>query len=326
MMDQLLHLLRQNKTATRDELCAWLAISGPALFERVAALKRAGYPIEDEGGERFSLLSEPNALLPGLIMEELSTQWVGRAEILYAPEMGSTNTVLKQAAMARALPPGSIAVCHRQTAGKGRLQRVWEDDVAGASLTVSLLLMPNLPPEQMHLMTLAVAVAAADTLVEQGVEAGIKWPNDVVIGPRKCAGILCELFTDFRGRLCAVAGIGVNIGQRGFSPSLRDKATSLYIACGREIGRRALLCAFLLHMEQTLARLEAQGLAGILPGYLERSVTIGSRVRVVGAAEEFVGTAERIDELGALLVRDDAGTLRQVLSGDVSVRGVMGYV
>ena len=269
---------------------------------------------------------QPAPLTPEAVRAGLTTRCYGRGEIGYAPEMDSTNTQLKRAAQAAALPAGSLALCDRQTQGRGRMQRAWEDPDAGQSLTCSLLLRPKLEPRQLALVTLATAVAAAETLAALGFDAGIKWPNDIVISRRKCVGILCELVTDPAGETCVVVGTGFNVNQRAFAQSIAHKATSLWLEGGREIDRCTLLCQYLEQLERAMEALEARGLAGILPGYEARSVTLGQRVQVVGTAETFVGIARRVDENGALWVQDDQGALRRVLSADVSVRGVMGYV
>ena len=126
--------------------------------------------------------------------------------------------------------------------------------------------------------------------------------------------------------------MGINVNQLSFEEELQDKATSLLLEMRRlqpktqPISRRKLLCAYLKRMEDAVDALEREGLLGILPQYVGCSVTLGSKVRVVGPAEEFTGTAKAIDETGALLVEDENGMERKVLCGDVSVRGLMGYV
>ena len=229
--------------------------------------------------------------------------------------------------MARAgAPHGSLAVCDHQTAGRGRMTRRWETP-AGEALTQTMVLRPRLPVEQAQLFTFAAALAAARAIEDvcPSVKPRIKWPNDVVIGSRKCVGILCEMVIDENGYAIA-PGVGININQQGFEGELTDKATSLLMETGEKVDRRQVLCAYLTRMEEAADALEANGLQGILQEYLSRSVTIGSRVRVVGTDVEFTGTAKAVDETGALIVTDEEGVDRRVLSGDVSVRGLMGYV
>ncbi len=324
-MDELLSLLSADQPVRTAALRQRFSLTPDALARVLEALRTQGYRIaETEDGLRLS--PEAGSLLPGYVRMELATRVMGRGEILYKTEVGSTNTELKQAAAARTLPAGSLALCARQTGGKGRLNRVWVDTGANEMLPCSLLLRPSLPPEKTPLLTLAVAVAAADAIGDFGLEAGIKWPNDVVLGGRKCVGILCETVTDPDGAPCVVAGAGFNVNQHAFPDELAFKATSLRMAGGREIDRRVLLCRYLEHVERVTTLLENEGFERFLPLYAARSVTLGNRVRVEGARETFTGTAESIDDSGALRVRTDAGELKPVLSGDVSVRGVMGYV
>ena len=206
------------------------------------------------------------------------------------------------------------------------MTRRWETP-AGEALTQTMVLRPKLPVEQAQLCTFAAALAVAKA-IEEGcpeLKPGIKWPNDVVIGSKKCTGILCEMVLE--GSSYAVtAGVGININQKSFAGELADKATSLFLETGKPQDRWQVLCAYLKHLENAMDALEQNGLEGIWQEYASRSVTLGSRVRVVGTDVAFTGMAKAVDETGALIVTDENGEDRRVLSGDVSVRGLMGYV
>ena len=262
----------------------------------------------------------------------LQTRWAGRGVLCCETEMDSTNTRAKELARDGA-PHGSVAVCDKQTAGRGRMQRIWETP-EGLALTQSMVLRPTLAPEQVQLITFAAAVASAKAIEElcPGLKPGIKWPNDIVISGKKCAGILCEMAMDGGTLAYVIPGVGINVNQTMFPPDLRSKATSLLIECRRKnaahpfISREKLLCAYLRHMEDAVDALEENGMDGIAQESLTRSVTLNSQVRVSGTEYDFVGTAKAIDETGALIVTDEQGTDRRVLCGDVSVRGLMGYV
>lgn len=260
------------------------------------------------------------------MLSELKTRWAGRGEVRYEVQMTSTNLVAKEMARAGAAH-GSLAVCDDQTAGRGRLQRQWETP-AGLALTQSMVLRPNLKPEEAQLITLAAAVASAQAIEDvcPELKVGIKWPNDGVIGNKKCVGVLCEMGLD-GGRLgYVIPGVGINVNQPSFLGELADKATSMKIEAGREVDRWAVLRAYLQRMEEAVEAVEKQGLDGIAEEYIRRSVTIGREVRVIAPEEEYVAKAHGIDETGALLVTDEQGRERRVLCGDVSVRGLMGYV
>ena len=260
------------------------------------------------------------------MLTQLDTRWAGRGEVVHEKQMDSTNRVAKDMARAGAVH-GSLAVCDEQTAGRGRMDRRWETP-AGEALTQSMVLRPKLLPEQAQLITLAAAVASAKAIEDvcPGLKAGIKWPNDGIVNGKKCVGVLCEMGLEGAGLAWVVPGVGINVNQTAFPEELKDKATSLRLECGHEVDRWAVLCAYLKRMEEAVDAVEKDGLSGILQDYLSRSVTIGQKVCVIAADETYTALANGIDETGALLVTDENGCERRVLCGDVSVRGLMGYV
>lgn len=331
-MEPLLKMLSTTEYISGEQLCAELSMTRGAVWKRMEKLRAEGYAIISGGKRGYRLESAPGSLLPGYVLKELNTRWAGRGEICYEPEMTSTNTRAKEMARVGA-PHGSLAVCDFQTAGKGRLQRAWETP-AGEALMQSMVLRPQMPVEQAQLCTLAAAVAVAQAIEDvcPALRPGIKWPNDVVLNGKKCVGILCELSADMDGIEFIIPGVGVNVNQTAFEGALAQKATSMLLELRREnaetspICRRTLLCAYLRRMEDAVDALVRDGLAGLMEEYLRRSVTLGARVRVTGANVDFTGVARCIDETGALLVEDGNGQERRVLSGDVSVRGMMGYV
>lgn len=273
-----------------------------------------------------------NALTADRIAGALKTRWAGRGAVLCAETLPSTNTVLKELARQGA-PHGSLAVCDHQTAGKGRIGRSWETP-PGQALTFSVLLRPALKPEQAQLCTLAAALAVTDTIREccPGLAPLIKWPNDVVIGQGKCCGVLSEVGLA-EGRVAyVITGVGLNVNQLSFPEELRHRAVSLLELLRRNdpaaapLSRCGLLACFLGHMERYVEKLEAGGFESIRAAYEAASATIGQQVQVLAPGESYTGLAKAVDGDGALLVQRQDGTLCRVLCGDVSVRGLMGYV
>lgn len=253
----------------------------------------------------------------------LTTRYMGRGQAQVLQEATSTNTLLKQMALSGA-PAGSLCLCETQTAGKGRLGRSWHSP-AGQGLWLSVLLRPRIQPEQAPLVTLCAALAMAQAVNEAtGLDARIKWPNDLVLEGKKLCGILLEIGFSGEGIDYIVVGTGLNVGHNAYPAELAHQATSIADHMTPP-SRRELLVRYLAALEETITRLENEGFAALAEAYRTRSCTLGSMVKVSGS-EEFTGLAEDIDETGALLVRDESGTLRRVLAGDVSVRGVMGYV
>ncbi|MBR2925009.1 MAG: biotin--[Clostridia bacterium] len=266
------------------------------------------------------------------LLNGLDTRWAGRGVVAYAPEMPSTNAVLKEMAREGA-PHGSVAVCHHQTAGKGRIGRSWETP-PGEALTFSVLLRPCIRPEEAQLCTLAAALAVVRTIraLCPGLAPRIKWPNDVVIGQGKCCGILSEMGMADGTVAYVVTGVGLNVNQSAFPAELADKAVSLLGEmrrggyAGDRLSRTALLQRFLRELEPIMEAIEQNGFAAIRQEYEAESATIGQRVQVISLAETYTGLARGVDETGALLVERENGERCQVLCGDVSVRGLMGYV
>jgi BirA family biotin operon repressor/biotin-[acetyl-CoA-carboxylase] ligase len=217
-------------------------------------------------------------------------------DIRFFTTIDSTNRYLLECAAAGA-PEGVVAVADEQTAGRGRLGRSWVAPPRSA-LLVSALLQPKLPPEQRHLLTVAAALAAIDSVhALAGVEARLKWPNDVVVDDRKLAGILAE--SDGAG--ATVVGMGLNLRGDWFPPELQETAT----ACA--VDRDALLAAWLGVFD---ARLDA--VDGLLDDARRHSATLGRRVRVELAQETFEGVARDLTPAGYLVVDD-----RVVTAGDV---------
>ncbi len=263
-----------------------------------------------------------NDLSPAVWTPRLTTQQLGRGQNRYAHTMTSTNLVLKEMARQGA-PHGSLCLCECQTAGRGRMDRVWSSP-DGQGIWLSVLLRPTLPPESAPLVTFCAALAMDQAVRETtGLDVRIKWPNDLVLNGRKLCGILLEMGFDAQG-MFIVAGTGLNVRRGAYPADLADRAISLE-ECGAVPDRGDVIAAYLTALEDALSAVEKAGWGGIADEYRRLSVTLGSQVQVIGA-ECFTGTAEDIDAGGALLVRTEDGECRRVLAGDVSVRGVMGYV
>jgi BirA family biotin operon repressor/biotin-[acetyl-CoA-carboxylase] ligase len=205
---------------------------------------------------------------------------------------------------------GTVVVADSQRAGRGRRGRVWRDE-PGASLLCSILLRPRIPAVSWPLLSLAAGVAVARALGRvAGVDARLKWPNDVVIAGRKVAGILLES----RGREspAVVIGIGINVGQRSFPADLEPTATSLRLARGAPVDREALLRTVLEELATWCERLEGEGFAPVRDAWKAMSATIGTTVR----AEAATGRAVDLDADGALVI-DDGRRRHRLVAGEL---------
>lgn len=238
-------------------------------------------------------------------------------------KIDSTNAFLFQQGL-KGVPDGSFCVSDEQTAGKGRLDRVWNSP-AGKGLWLSVLLRPNIPAEDVPLLTYCAAMAMSDALHNiSGVETGIKWPNDLVVDGKKICGILCTSSFENGKPSFVVIGTGVNLMQGAYPADLSARATSVQEMGGRP-DRENIMQTYLKQLKVYVGTLVTGNKAMILKKVSERCVTIGREVEVNGNVQ-FYGIAEGIGPEGELIVRDRNGEQKQVFCGDVSVRGVMGYV
>ena len=249
------------------------------------------------------------------------TQWAGR-EVVQLDTADSTNRIARQLA-AQGAAHGTLVIADTQTAGRGRRGRGWISP-AGEGVFMSLILRPNVHPSQVARLSLTTALAVADAIVQvTGLDARIKWPNDIVIGGKKVCGLLLEMDADESAVRSIVAGVGINVHQRVFDEEIAHTASSLDLLGGARYSRAQIVCAFLEAFE---AAMEMDGDA-MMRAYCARSATLSQRVQVISLSGTYTGTAEGVTDSGSLLVRaDEDGALREVLAADVSVRGIMGYV
>ena len=246
-----------------------------------------------------------------------------RDSILFFDSIDSTNTQAKLLA-AQGAPAGTVLIADHQTGGRGRLGRTFLSP-AGTGIYMSVILRPDCPPSRLMHLTCAAAVAACDAVeAATGLRPGIKWTNDLVYGSRKLAGILTELGFSPRGTVdWAVIGIGINCLQReeDFDPSIRSFAGSLsmFAPCDRARVAAALVEAF---ASMDLTRKE-----GIMDRYRAHCVTLGREVSLVRSGDPVRhGLAVDIDGDGALIVEFSPGVRETVNSGEISIRGMYGYV
>ena len=261
------------------------------------------------------------------ILSHLSPQYPWKAHFQFFPSIGSTSDHLRTLARAGA-PAGTVLVADCQTGGPGRRGRSFHSP-EGAGIYMSILLRPNcLPAELLHL-TCAAGTAMCDAVeAAAGFRPGIKWTNDLVFGKRKLGGILTELgFTPQGGVDYAIIGIGINCCQteQDFPEEIRAIAGSLAMAAGREIERAKVAAAMMDALHIMANRLLTEK-TQILKRYRRDCITVNQEVVLVRGEEKRYGFALDIDEEGALVVRFSDGSTESVSSGEISVRGMYGYV
>jgi BirA family transcriptional regulator, biotin operon repressor / biotin---[acetyl-CoA-carboxylase] ligase len=292
-----------------------LGLSRTAVWKHVETLRSFGYAIEAQSSKGYRLLRVPDRLSALELGPLLSTRELGQ-HVIHFESVPSTNQAAFEAAQAGA-PTGTVFIAEAQTAGKGRRGRQWISP-AGKNLAMSCLLRPDIPPARASEVTLLAAVAVAEALAATEVEASIKWPNDLLVGTKKIAGILTELSADTEQVHFVVLGIGVNLNAdpSDFAEALREQVTSAKMSRGQPVPRALFASALLLRLETWLEQWENDGFEPIRAAWKSHCGMFGKSVRVKSEHNEFVGVAEDIDASGALLVTTTEGTQR-VLSADV---------
>ena len=261
------------------------------------------------------------------ILSKLSPAYPWKEHFEFFPTIGSTNDHLRALARAGA-PEGTVLVADRQTGGHGRRGRSFHSP-EGMGIYLSILLRPKCAPTDLLHLTCATAVAMCNAVeASAGFRPGIKWTNDLVWGKRKLGGILTELGFTPRGEVdYAIIGIGINCCQEplDFPEDIREIAGSLAMAAGRNICRAQVAAAMMeaLHsMSDTLLT----GKSDILNRYRSDCITVHQDVVLVRGGEKRYGHALDIDEEGALVVQFSDRSTEAVNSGEISVRGMYGYV
>lgn len=215
-------------------------------------------------------------------------------------------------------PHGAAVVAARQRAGRGRQGRAWHSPAG--NLYISVVLRPPLPPARVPPITLCAGLAVAEVVNEAGAAASIKWPNDVLVGEKKIAGVLTEMSTRAAELEYVVVGIGLNVGERAFPPEL--PATSLALETGREHEPDRVREALCDRLELWLERYLAAGVPALAAAFAARSALAGRPVRATVDGALVEGRAVGLRDDGALLLEDGAGARHAIVAGEVHAREV----
>ena len=264
------------------------------------------------------------------ILESLETIWMGRELYCYS-KVTSTNVVAKEK-MQEGGASGLLVVAQEQTAGRGRRGRNWVSP-KGEAVYMTLALKPDFPPEKASMLTLVMAYAVVQAICDvTNLSCLIKWPNDIVINQKKVCGILTEMSV---GKVSiesvsienVVIGVGINVNQQDFPQELAEIATSLALETGDSVERERLIAKTIKYFEDAYEMFyKEQSLAFMQKQYNELLANCNREVVVLEPRGNYEGVAEGIDENGQLLVRKPNGELIKVYAGEVSVRGIYGYV
>lgn len=324
---------------TGAEMGERFGFSRTAVWKYIEELRMDGYSIEAASRKGYRLFSLEGLLNPFEITNDLGTKIAGRKVLCY-DTLASTNTQAARLAFEGCMD-GLTVIALQQTQGKGRLGRNWESP-PDKGIYMSVVLRPPMAPAETQIFTLAAAVAAVKGIYNAtGLETGIKWPNDIVAGGKKICGILLEMNSESDRVNYIVLGMGINYSQESadFPDELQERAASILMSLNdskklcREsdtrsgnAGRLALVRAVLRELDAVLLDVLNGKNSRILEMWKKYSATLGRDVRFTLRDTEYTGVARDITEDGRLVVDCSDGIRRELISGEVSVRGIYGYV
>lgn len=326
--EKILSILKQNagQYCSGEDISRSLGISRAAVSKAVANLRKEGYIIDSATNRGYRLTEGPDNLTEGTIRPWIKAKKLGQT-LICLEQTDSTNNYLKRLALEGA-EDGTVAVADQQTAGRGRLGRSFQSP-AGTGVYITFLLRPQVLPEKAINLTACAAVAVCDAIQAVcGLRPQIKWTNDVLLSKRKVCGILTEMSVEGESGALQyiVVGIGINANQalEDFPPELQSMAGSVAMAAGHPIDRGRLAAELINAMDAMYADWQAGNWS--VERYRADCATLGREVRLLRNGQERTAIAEDVDDNFALLVRYPDGTRETVISGEVSVRGLEGYV
>lgn len=326
MKEEILRLLRNaDGYISGQELCNRFGVSRTAVWKAINQLKEAGYEIEAQQNKGYRLMAAPDLMTEAEIKSLLHTDWVAK-EVLYFDTIDSTNTKAQELAE-KGYPSGTLVVADKQESGKGRRGRSWVSP-SGTGIFMTLMIKPDINPNNASMLTLVAALAVAKAITSvTGEEAMIKWPNDIVVNGKKVCGILTEMNAQFDYINHIVVGIGINVHNESFPEEISQMASSLMIeAGGKRFHRAQIIAETMSYFEQYYDTfLKTQDLSALVREYDKLLVNRNKSVRVLDPKEPFDGKAMGITPKGELIV-DTWESRKLVSSGEVSVRGIYGYV
>lgn len=323
MRNKILDILYENKgnPVSGQTFADTLGVSRTAVWKHIKSLTAEGYDIKSSGGVGYSL-AESDVLNE----YELSKRLGNDIPFIFKDSVDSTNTLAKMTASDNEAE-FMLVTAGVQNMGRGRLGRNFESG-NNRGAWCSFVLKPDMAPEEALMITVASATAVCKTLEEaRGLQTGIKWPNDIVSGGRKICGILSEMTCETGAIEYIVVGIGINVGQekKDFSPEVAKTATSLFMETGARFRRADIICSLCYNMQEVYGLVKEHNTDEILRRWSKYTVTDGKMIKVIKNGVETTARAIGIDEKGRLLIEQD-GVTAVYNSGEISVRGIMGYI
>jgi len=322
-----LEVLKKNKNSfiSGEQLSNQLGVTRTSIWKYINSLKQEGYKIESISRKGYKLIEEPDTLSKDELLIELDQNKLGDS-IYYFKSIDSTNSYAKKLALEGA-GEGTIVISDEQTGGRGRLGRQWVSQ-PGTSISMSMLLRPTIYPNEAAKITEITAAAVANAITNvTNLETGIKWPNDIILDNKKVCGILTEMNAELNNINYVIVGIGINVNIDEFPEEISNIATSLKRVLGSEVSRKNIVINIVEEFEKLYYDfIDTGSLRSTVEICKKKSVTVGRTVRIINKKETIIAEAIDITENGELVIKKDDGEIINVISGEVSVRGIDSYV
>jgi len=304
---------RRGEFVSGEELSRLGGVSRTAVWKEIEKLRAEGYKILAQPHSGYQLVSVPDRLTAQELAWNLSTQRIGKR--IHAYETTDSTMDVAHRLAAAGEPEGSVVVAEGQARGRGRMGRGWVSP-KGKGIYASFILRPAVHLSEVPAITLTAAVGVAQAIEKAaGMKPEIKWPNDLLIGSKKVAGILTELNAELNRVNYVVLGIGINVNTpRRHLPA---HATSLVEESGEKVDRLTLARTLFAELDRAYAQFLDHGIAPILGTWRRYAGFLGRRIRVATEGRVVDGQAVDVDSGGALLVRTDTGLVESVSAGEV---------
>ena len=325
MKNKILDMLYENieKPLSGQLMSGNLGISRTAVWKHIKTLIAEGYKITSSGGKGYILETGGDVLNEYELRRRISSE----IPVVFRKTIGSTNNLAKRTA-GEANDEFMLVTAEKQEAGRGRLGRSFESN-SEKGVWCSFILKPGISPESALIMTVAAATAVCKTIQEvSGHKAGIKWPNDIISSNKKICGILSEMSCETGIIEYIVVGIGINVLQNtdDFSPEVSQIATSILTETGVRCNRAEIITALCYNIQEIYNMVKTGNIELIIKRWSEYSVTDGKTIKIVKNGQEITALAEGIDHQGRLVTINSDGEKNIYNSGEISVRGIMGYI
>ncbi|TGC11412.1 biotin--[acetyl-CoA-carboxylase] ligase [Methanolobus halotolerans] len=311
---EILRILKSSgsKPVSGQEIGSKLGITRAMVWKYIKEIKKDGYEIQSSPKIGYTLKSSPDMLYPEQIKIGLETSLLGK-EIVYYDEVESTNSIAKE--LAGKYPEGTIVIAETQKKGRGRMGSDWLSLPGG--IWFSVILKPSIPLEYVAKMTLVAGLAVTKAMRDLGVDARIKWPNDVLINGKKVCGILTEVDAEVEQVEHVILGIGINANVRlnEFREDIKENSTSIEAELGEPIDRISFIKDLLFQLEQEYIKFKTQQFSNVVSEWISLSDTIGKKVTVTTPTKITEGKAVGITDRGALLILTDNNVKEEIIAG-----------